>query len=129
MPQAKTDPPDPRHEKGWTNYVVGGSRQTQLALANLGCIAVHVWGSRSRSPRKPDWVCFDLDPESGQFADAVGAALRVKEALDALRLVSCAKTSGGKGLHVFVPIRVGPDCDEVLAFAQAVAARLASAFA
>jgi bifunctional non-homologous end joining protein LigD len=118
-----------RHEKGWTNYVVGGRRQTQLALANLGCIAVHVWGSRSRSPRKPDWICFDLDPESGRFAEAVGAAHRVKEALDSLGLVSFAKTSGGKGLHVFVPIRVGPDCDEVLAFAQAVAARLASAFA
>ncbi len=117
-----------RHEKGWTNYVVGGRRETQLALVNLGCIAVHVWGSRASSPRKPDWVCFDLDPESGKFADAARAGRRVKEALDSLRLVSFAKTSGSKGLHVLVPIRVGPDCDKVLVFAQAVAARLASAF-
>ena len=59
-----------KHEKGTTNYVVGGKLETQLALVNLGCIAVHVWGSRAADPRKPDWVCFDLDPDSGAFADA-----------------------------------------------------------
>jgi bifunctional non-homologous end joining protein LigD len=45
-----------------TNYVVGGSLTTQLALVNLGCIAVHVANSRVTSLRQPDWVCFDLDP-------------------------------------------------------------------
>ena len=54
-----------QHEKGTTNYVVGGRLETQLALVNLGCIAIHVWGSRAASPRQPDWVCFDLDPDSG----------------------------------------------------------------
>jgi bifunctional non-homologous end joining protein LigD len=117
-----------KHEKGTTNYVVGGRLETELALVNLGCIAVHVWGSRAAHPRQPDWVCFDLDPDSGQFADAARAGLRVKEALDALDLVSFAKTSGKKGLHVFVPIRVGPDCDEVRGFADALGHRLASAF-
>jgi bifunctional non-homologous end joining protein LigD len=65
-------------KRRFTNYVVGGSLQTQLALANLGCIAVHVMGSRASSPRQPDWVCFDLDPESGKFADAAQAGLYVK---------------------------------------------------
>jgi bifunctional non-homologous end joining protein LigD len=112
----------------FTDYVVGGSLTTQLALANLGCIAVHVMASRARSPRHPDWVCFDIDPESGKFADAARAGLRVKEALDTLHLVSYAKTSGGRGMHVFVPIRPGPDSDEVLAFAESVGARLAKAY-
>jgi len=116
------------HENGVRNYVVGGRRETQLALANLACIAVHVWGSRAADPRKPDWVCFDLDPDSGEFADAARAGLKVKEALDALRLVSFAKTSGKRGLHVFVPIRVGPDTDEVREFAERLSARLAAAF-
>ncbi|HKD12247.1 MAG TPA: hypothetical protein VKE50_09230, partial [Thermoanaerobaculia bacterium] len=93
-----------QHAKGTTNYVVGGKIETQLALVNLGCIAVHVWGSRASDPRRPDWVCFDLDPDSGKFADAARAGLQLKAALDALRLVSFAKTSGKKGLHVFVPI-------------------------
>jgi bifunctional non-homologous end joining protein LigD len=116
------------HTNAARNYVVGGRLETQLALANLGCIAVHVWGARVATPRQPDWVCFDIDPASGRFADAARAALRVKEALDSLRLVSFPKTSGMKGLHVFVPIRVGPDADEVRAFAERLGRLLARAF-
>ena len=116
------------HENGVRNYVVGGKLETQLALANLGCIAVHVWGARAAAPRKPDWVCFDLDPDSGLFADAARAAIKVKAALDALGLVSFAKTSGKKGLHIFVPIRVGPDADEVKGCAETLGWRLSEAF-
>lgn len=116
-----------RHASGVTRYVVGGRRETQLALANFGCIAVHVWGSRAAAPRKPDWLCFDLDPGRGGFASAVRAALEIRDALATLRLTSYAKTSGGKGLHVFVPLRPGPDADEVLAFARAVGRILAEA--
>lgn len=109
-----------------TNYVVGGSLSTQLALVNLGCIPVHVCGSRASTFPKPDWVCFDLDPGSGKFSDAAEAGLIVKQALDTLKLVSFAKTSGSRGLHVFVPLKVGPAAKEVLAFAEKFAARLAA---
>jgi len=108
-----------------TNYVVGGELETQLALVNLGCIPIHVCGSRASNFPKPDWVCFDLDPASGKFADAAEAGLLLKVALDDLDLVSFAKTSGSRGLHVFVPIKVGPTADDVLRFAEAVVARLA----
>jgi len=111
----------------FTDYVVGGDLITQLALANLGCIAVHVMASRAASPRQPDWVCFDLDPESGRFADAARAGMHVKAALDRLKLVGFAKTSGSRGLHVLVPIRAGPDADEVLAFAESFVACVAAA--
>ncbi len=116
------------HDKGFTNYVVGGKEETQLALVNLGCIAVHVWASRAATPRKPDWICFDLDPASGNISDAVSAALILKEALDALKLRSFPKTSGGKGLHVFIPMRTGPDADIALRFAQRLGGRLADAY-
>jgi bifunctional non-homologous end joining protein LigD len=116
------------HDSGAVNYVVAGRRETQLALANLGCIAIHVWGSRARAPRKPDWVCFDLDPMTGRFADSARAGLMLKEALDALELRSFPKTSGSRGLHVFVPIRTGPDADEVRAFASALGAQLARVY-
>ena len=118
------------HETGtvkFTDYVVGGSLITQLALTNLGCIAVHVMAGRASSPRLSDWICIDIDPESGKFADAARAGLRVKEALDALKLASFAKTSGSRGMHVLVPIRTGPDADEVLAFAESFVARVAAA--
>jgi bifunctional non-homologous end joining protein LigD len=100
---------------------------TQIAMVNLGCIPVHVTGSRASNFPKPDWICFDLDPGTGQFSDAAKAGLMVKEALDALELESFPKTSGSRGLHVFVPIRVGPSSDEVLKFAEQLVARLAAA--
>jgi bifunctional non-homologous end joining protein LigD len=112
----------------FTDYVVGGSLQTQLALVNLGCIAVHVTASRRGSPRQPDWLCIDIDPESGQFADAARAGLRVKAGLETLKLRCYAKTSGSRGLHVLVPIVVGPDANDVLAFAQSFVARVAAAY-
>src|SRR3984957_2979986 len=111
-----------------TDYVVGGSLATQLALANLGCIPVHVSGSRAKTFPKPDWVCFDLDPQSGKFADAAKAGLLLKAVLDDLNLVSFPKTSGSRGLHIFIPIRVGPEADEVLKFAEEFVARLAAAY-
>ena len=91
-----------------TNYVLGGSIATQMALVNLGCIPVHVTGSRGKTFPKPDWICFDLDPASGKFSDAADAGRLLGELLDKLGLESFPKTSGSRGLHVFVPIRVGP---------------------
>lgn len=114
------------HESGDVNYVVGGSLATQVALVNLGCIPVHVWGSRADHPDRPDWMVFDLDPTSGKFAESASAGLLIKSALDELGLVSFPKTSGSRGLHVFVPLRRGPGFDEVRGFATTVCERLAS---
>ncbi len=111
-----------------TDYVVGGLLATQLALANLGCIPIHVTGSRAKTFPKPDWICFDLDPQSGKFSDAAKAGLLAKAVLDELDLVSFPKTSGSRGLHIFVPIRVGPEASEVLKFAEEFVARLAAAY-
>ena len=111
-----------------TDYVVGGLLATQLALANLGCIPIHVTGSRAKTFPKPDWICFDLDPQSGNFSDAAKAGLLAKAVLDELDLVSFPKTSGSRGLHIFVPIRVGPEASEVLKFAEEFVARLAAAY-
>jgi bifunctional non-homologous end joining protein LigD len=109
-----------------TNYVLGGALATQLALANLGCIAVHVSGSRASFLRKPDWVCFDLDPQSGKFSDAARAGLYLKDVLDTLKLESFPKTSGSRGLHIFIPLRPVTPVEDVLTFAESLAARLAA---
>jgi bifunctional non-homologous end joining protein LigD len=111
-----------------TEYVVGGSLATQLALVNLGCIPVHVCGSRAQNFPKPDWICFDLDPSSGKFSDAAKAALLIKEVLDKLELEAFPKTSGSRGIHIFVPLKVGPSSEEVLEFATSLAARVAAAY-
>lgn len=115
------------HQKKDVHYVVGGSVETQIALVNLGCIPVHVWQSRAERPQSPDWVVFDLDPGSGEFADAAEAGLLLKAELDALGLNSFPKTSGGRGMHVLLPLEVGPGYDEVLPFAKQICERLAAA--
>jgi bifunctional non-homologous end joining protein LigD len=104
--------------RAFTNYVLGGALETQIAMVNFGCIPVHVTGSRAKSFPKPDWICFDLDPMSGSFQDAARASILVKKVLDGLGLTSFAKTSGSRGLHIFVPIKVGPTADEVLKFSE-----------
>ncbi len=71
-------------------------------------------------------MVFDLDPTSGKFADAAKAGLVVKKELDELGLASFPKTSGSRGLHVFVPLRLGPTYDAVLPFAKEICERLAA---
>lgn len=115
-----------KHTNRVTQYAVGGALETQLALVNFGCIAVHVMATSAKFPRVPDWMCFDLDPESGKFADAARAALLMKEALDHMGLASFVKTSGSRGLHIFIPLRAEMDASDVLSFAENVSARVAA---
>jgi len=107
-------------------YVVGGSRKTLLSLVNLGCITIHLMNCRRRSLQKPDWMAFDLDPSSGVFADAARAGLLLRTILDELRIHSYPKTSGGRGLHVLVPLRLGPTQTEVRVFAQRIGRMMAA---
>jgi bifunctional non-homologous end joining protein LigD len=103
------------------HYVVGGSRRTLLSLVNLGCIAIHSMNCRVDALHRPDWLAFDLDPSTGSFADAARVGLVLHQILDELGVRSYPKTSGERGLHVFVPLRRGPDQEAVRAFARSVA--------
>ena len=104
------------------DYIVGGTRKTLLTLVNLGCIAMHVMNSRVDQLDKPDWLAFDLDPADG-FPSAARAALLLRDKLEDHGLEPYVKTSGGRGLHVFVPLRRGAVQDKVRAYASAIAAR------
>ena len=101
-------------------YVVGGSKETLLSLVNVGCIAIHTMNCRAESLQQPDWLAFDLDPTSGEFADAARVGLVLKRVLEDLSIRSYPKTSGGRGLHVFVPLTRGQDQDAVRAFARGI---------
>jgi bifunctional non-homologous end joining protein LigD len=106
-------------------YVVGGAKTTLLALANLGCIAMHVIPARTSDLHEPDWLALDMDPMSGEFADAARAGLALRRLLDEARLPSFPKTSGSRGLHVFVPLKPGHTDERVVAFATALGNELA----
>jgi bifunctional non-homologous end joining protein LigD len=109
------------------NYVVGGTKKALLSLVNFGCIAIHVMNCRRASLDQPDWLAFDLDPSSGKFADAARAGLLLRRMLDGAGIRSFPKTSGSRGLHVFVPLSRGATQEGVRAFAAAIGRRLAEA--
>ena len=99
-----------------------------LALVQAGVLEIHPWGSTLTNPEKPDRLVFDLDPGEGVSWDAVvQGAIDVRDYLQDLNLVSFVKTSGGKGLHVVVPLRPKASWDEAKAFAAGVAAAMTKA--
>ena len=98
-----------------------------LWLVNLGCIDLNPWYARCDDWDRPDFLHFDLDPGPGANFDKVReVALRVRDILDHLSMPSYAKTTGSRGIHVYVPIVRGPEQKDVWAFAKAVAIQLES---
>jgi bifunctional non-homologous end joining protein LigD len=101
-------------------------RAALLWVINLGCIDLNQWYARCDDVDRPDYVHFDLDPGEGASFDRVlETALVVHEALDSLKMPSYVKTTGSKGLHVYVPIVRGPVQKGVWMFAKALAQELA----
>jgi bifunctional non-homologous end joining protein LigD len=98
-----------------------------LWVINLGCIDLNQWYARCDDVNRPDYVHFDLDPGQGAAFDQVReCALIVRDALESLKMKPVVKTSGSKGLHIYVPIVRGPLQKQVWTFAKALAVALAS---
>ncbi len=96
------------------------------ALAQMSAIEIHPWGAKVDAIETPDRLTFDLDPDEGMdFARVVEAAHIVREALKRHRLQSFCKTTGGKGLHVVVPVRPALRWPEAKAFSESLAQALA----
>jgi len=98
-----------------------------LWVINLGCIDLNQWYATCDDVDRPDYLHFDLDPGAGAtFAKVVETAQVVHEALDTLKMPSVVKTTGSKGLHLYVPIVRGPEQKQVWTFAKALAQELAA---
>lgn len=112
--------------KGPADYLSPSGPASLVALAQMSVLEIHIWGSHASRLEYPDYVVFDLDPgDDTDWDDVVRGALLVRDVLDALGLRSFAKTTGGKGLHVCVPLLPTEDWATVRAFANAVAAGIA----
>jgi bifunctional non-homologous end joining protein LigD len=97
-----------------------------LWMVNMGCIDMNMWYSRVDKPSRPDWVLFDLDPSDDVgFPETIEVALLVKQALEAVGLESCVKTSGSDGIHVLVPIARRHTFDQTREFSEIIASALA----
>jgi bifunctional non-homologous end joining protein LigD len=98
-----------------------------LWVINLGCIDLNQWYATCDDIHRPDYVHFDLDPGDGAtFEQVRECALIVRDSLETLGMKPLAKTSGSKGMHVYVPIVRGPVQKAVWTFAKALAVELAS---
>jgi bifunctional non-homologous end joining protein LigD len=110
----------------WVRFPLVNDELALLWMVNMGCIDMNTWYSRIDKPDRPDFVLFDLDPAADAgFAETVQVALLVKEALEALGLVSFPKTSGADGMHVLVPIERRHTDEDTRRFAEIIAGALA----
>jgi bifunctional non-homologous end joining protein LigD len=108
-------------------HLVVDKRETLRWLAQMSVLTVHMWASRGASLDEPDWLVFDLDPAKGKgIEQAIDAAIIVRGLLDNLRLYGVPKTSGKRGIHVFVPLAPGYSHEEANAFACSIAAAVSA---
>ncbi|MBC7261718.1 MAG: DNA polymerase domain-containing protein [Chloroflexi bacterium] len=133
----------PEHAPAWLRYVdyqpETSARVIQLPLiddaasllwlANEAAIEFHTWASCVTNLAQPDMAILDLDPgDKASFGDVLQAALRVRDALEELNLRSYPKTSGGRGVHVYLPLESGHTFEEVRMWVKTLAERLAVSY-
>jgi len=113
--------------KGVIDFPMIQDRAALMWVINLGCIDLNQWYATCDEVNRPDYLHFDLDPGPGATFDRVLETARVvHEALDVLEMPSVVKTTGSRGLHIYVPIVRGPEQGDVRRFAQALAQELAT---
>src|SRR5205809_2849045 len=113
--------------KGVIDFPLIQDLASLLWVVNLGCIDLNQWYARCDDVDRPDYVHFDLDPgEKASFDQVRETALVVRDTLEGLDMPSHAKTTGSRGIHVYVPIVRGPTQQQVWSFAKTVAVELAA---
>jgi bifunctional non-homologous end joining protein LigD len=103
-------------------HLVADKPETLQWLAQMSVLTMHMWSSRGASLDQPDWLVFDLDPAKGKgIEQAIEAAIVMRRLLENLKLPSVPKTSGKRGIHVFVPLVPGYSHEQAADFACAIA--------
>lgn len=115
----------PKEGGGRVTHVVCQNQPTLVYLANQACVTPHVTLSRNDRLDHPDQMVFDLHPSTRSFVEVRRTALTMRELMDELGLVSFAKATGSRGIHVIVPLNRRHAFEEVQAFARSVARDLA----
>ncbi|SFN16651.1 DNA ligase D [Dokdonella immobilis] len=111
-----------REKSGRNRYLCIDDVEGLLELVQMNALEFHPWGARSAAPERADRMVFDLDPGPGaSWGEVKRAARRLHRQLDSVGLQAFLRTSGGKGLHLVVPLKPSVEWDAVKAFARAVA--------
>ena len=119
-PWLRTEAIYSEHNKAPINYAVADDRASLLYLTNLGCIDQNPWMSRVGSLDKPDFILIDLDPHECPYDLIVEAALLVRDKLDRIGLAGYPKTTGGDGMHIYIPIENRYTYETARTFAEAL---------
>lgn len=114
----RLEPIDSEHRGSPIHYIIANDRATLLYLANLACIDQNPWMSRAGSLDNPDFVLIDLDPLECPYNKIVEAALLVRKKLDVLELEGYPKTTGGDGMHIYIPLEPVYTYEQVRSFAE-----------
>jgi bifunctional non-homologous end joining protein LigD len=118
---------DPKFDPGHAALMVIDSVEALIGTVQFGTLELHTWNATTKAIEKPDRMIFDLDPDPVlKWKTVVEAARLTRSILQELGLNAIVKTSGGKGLHVVVPLARRNDWEEVRTFSQAVAQHLAA---
>jgi bifunctional non-homologous end joining protein LigD len=121
------DTPTRTTKSGTARHLVVDSVDALRWLGQMSALTIHMWSSRAESLENPDWILFDLDPAKGKgIEQAIEAAGVMRKLLENLELPSVPKTSGKRGIHVFVPLAGGYSHEEVADFACSIAAAVAA---
>jgi bifunctional non-homologous end joining protein LigD len=117
------------HSGSVIDFPVVQNVATLLWVVNLGCIDLNPWYSRCDDADLPDFLNFDLDPTPGAtFKRVIETALVVRKELESMKIASYAKTTGSRGIHVYVPIERGPTQKQVWTFAKAFGVEIANRY-
>lgn len=114
----RTEPIDSESQSHVIEYVICNDKPTLLYLANLACIDQNPWMSRVGSLENPDFILIDLDPYECSYDKIIEASLLTRKALDSIGLEGYPKTTGGDGMHIYVPVEPVYSYDQVRSFAE-----------
>ncbi len=103
------------------NYLVARDDASLLYMASLGCIEMNPWHSRVETEDYPDWCVLDLDPDTTTFDQVIEAALAVKDILDTMGIAGYPKTSGSRGMHIYIPLGAKYTYEQSREFARIIA--------
>jgi bifunctional non-homologous end joining protein LigD len=117
-----------QHEERRLEQIVVDKPETVAWLANQSALTLHMTSSRLATLDNPDWVVFDFDPAGEDWTQLVPLAHALRALLEELKLLSVPKTSGKRGLHVFIPLAKGHTFETSYGFAVAVGEVLARKF-
>lgn len=109
------------HKEKSIRYLLVQNKETLLYVANLGCIELNPFHSRAATLSKPDYLLIDLDPENVAFEKVVECALVIHDILEELQMPNYCKTSGGRGLHIYVPLGAKYEFEQIQLMTQLIA--------